>query len=368
MESLLKNLFECLENETSFSLTSNSLIEELALGFFIDYETLADEYRKGLKVQNLGGFIPESLSREEKLIHLTLSHLRQKNSAIIFEKIPDKNFKKPLEIGSGPLHANGSSFLTSPLSKSKRKNFLYLEVNPKIISSIKSLVKNPPLIEGDLLNLERLFKGEAFSMIAGSNILDTLSKQDLEKAFKEAHAVLKNEGLLVHLLNLEPFIYSILHTFSKNKALFIPNLGYENRGFVLVEDLEKSGFTSLETEVLKFIEGLNPLEKEHFFNASLKLNNGRALSKLSEKILKRHPEALLPFTKIFSDWIHLISKEIGFKLIEEGCVSSRKKLDLPVDSSYKEQLIHIGPMGKKITKNEKTSFLEAETYFFILKK
>lgn len=368
MENLLKNIFESLEKEISLSLKPNSLKNELASGFFIDYERLTEEYRKGLKVQNLGGFIPESLSREEKLIHIALSRLRQKNSAKIFTKIPNKNFKKPIEIGSGPLQANGSSFLTSSLSESERKNFFYLEVNPKIISSIKRSVKNPPLIEGDLLDLEKFFKEGTFSLIAGSNILDTLSKQDLEKALKEAHRVLKNEGFLVHLLHLEPFIYAILHTFSNNKSLFIPNLGQQNRGLVFIKDLNGEGLTALETQILKFIETLNPLEKEHFFNASLTLNNGRALSKLSEKILRKYPEALRTFTDIFSDWINILSKEIGFKLIEGGSISSREKLDLPIDSQYKEKLIHIGPKGKKLLKSDKTTLIEAETYFFILKK
>ena len=131
---------------------------------------------------------------------------------------------KIVEIGAGQLDQDGYSYLTKRLPHELRGAVEPTEVNRALI-----IPSDKKLKRVDTLELDKSYPAESLDRIISSAVLDTLNEQDLIRTLQQAHAVLKKNGLFIHVSTLCPFRDTLVSTYTNDQTVYFPWIDQENR-------------------------------------------------------------------------------------------------------------------------------------------
>lgn len=180
------------------------------------------------------------------------------------------------------------------------KNKDYLAYSPR---------KRPP--ERVAVDIEHLpFNSNSFQTVAGYSALDTLS--NLPAAFQEISRVLKENGRIIHFLDMSPDAAIIMEDFGKNFILFPYTTHNEPPSFQVISKKDFENAASLipsTTKVLIDFYIKDPLEA---FGILIQNNRMEDLSKISNTIQN------LPVEKKVIKPMDYFKKKIETVLVQQG--------------------------------------------------
>lgn len=266
--------------------------------------------------------------------------LRQKNLAEICRHyLMDSH--QVLEVGSGMISASGRSFLTESFPLNIAARVTYCDANPEC------RVENV-----DLVTLDDRYPHSFFSHVIGSNVLDTLNRRDLSQAVEKIYNVLQPNGVVVHCLNIEPFVYAFLHDLAMDYAYAVPFLNSKGAHEAFVFD--KWEEMSIE-------------QKEIVFHTMLKKPDKAWLDKLrdsNEKIVSSFDQYVQKLHSL------LIGK--GFEIVKEDYFSNEDILISPGDIPLGGQKVVCSPAGVETAKDANLASnqvaIQMKTHLLVAKK
>lgn len=153
-----------------------------------------------------------------------------------------------LEIGCGgfPLVAIASK--NFPLCKGKPT---LSDVRPQVVKLLKEQYPEYLSEQMDLLDLSSTRSPNSQDLILMGSVLDTLTIEQMKKAFKEMYRCLKPGGVMIHFAPRSSFPSSTTHDYASHDLVVFPVID-EERNWTSIKVVKKS-------ELLEKIKGLNPI-------------------------------------------------------------------------------------------------------------
>jgi len=341
--------------------------------FLVDYDLISAENREGIRSHDLADEVPENTSIEDKHILYQIYLLQQKNICkILSDYILEDT--KILEIGCGVLDKMGDSFISAAFSRDVRSRFSFCDINPTMVKRSESNNSKANIQICDALKLDEEYAEKTFDIVIGHNAIDTLSSSDLATAFEQISKVLKDDGHLIHMMSLPPFIFSTIHNLCQQGEIVIPILKNNNISFCIIEKnkyAEKLRNKMIDAE-LSYITFLD-------YCATLSMNQ---MERLCNYLTQMSPvnlfDELIKWGNMvlpIENYIEVISQALsdsGFNTIENKLNSTCTDIHVQINGPYEGKFFEYGPLGKIIKNADDTnwgkSHLEIITHGIVAQK
>lgn len=289
--------------------------------YFTNYEEMRDANRQGKVLQRLTNEQGSNLDPLHKDIENLQFQLRQKNMERVLAEI--QNPTRILEIGAGLLDEDGRSFFTKKMTLEQLDKVHYCDANPALMEI------SPELQCLDIAQLSTYLPKQAFSHVIGSNVLDTLNEEDLERGIKEIKLLLQQDGLVIHCLNYEPYLYAFYDDILSKGSYAIPFVNSQNQHCAVVFHDKLIDHPLLTVHSEKIWQGILALDKQGYLQhlAETCLVRGGTLIKAYDYYLEKMAKAF---------------KTAGFRVLKNELLSHEKALEIP---SLNGKHITCGPSG-----------------------
>lgn len=291
---------------------------------------------------------------DEKNFFMVQFKSRQQNIWNMRDRLFDAS-QTSLEIGCGILDNGGYSFLTSSIPRAVAKNFSYCEINP---NAVQKSLRNCPEARiqfADVLELGRFYPKNSFDNIVGINVLDTFDSKDLKKALVQIQQVLKPNGQLVHILNMEPFFCSIYHDLFTDGMMAFPYVQSDSRRKILL--IPKSDWKPMHQELsskkllpetalafLDYVATLSGVQQERLWVGMNALDKKASMESLGKALASLGVKALSTMD-IFSDHYKTALEQCGFGSIENWEESTSTQLKVKPGHPWGGLSVECGPQG-----------------------
>lgn len=317
--------------------------------FSEDYAFLQNELVEGTSHQYLSDSLSDTDSPENQYINHQIFVLRHENIRKSLSGVLSKN-SSVLEVGCGVLDEQGESFISSALPKELANTFNYCDISPKVVK--QCLTNNPQsnIKQCDLLKLSNEYGKDAFSVIVGLNVFDTLSKKDLKLSLQQCRLVLKENGSLIHLMNLESYIYSTVHNLCDNDSIVLPILDSDSdRQFLRIEKKALTNLNTLSNDESLFLHYLSELPKEQlerFCLGTIFTDDTYTISLLARKLSKLG-KTFSPLELFVNNMTDALN-ETGYKIQRCELLHSEKEIRALINGPYHQKNISLGPNGREL--------------------
>ncbi len=337
----------------------------------VDYHFIEKENAEGTRQHHPSDYLPFDPTPDEQYISYQIFLLRQENIRHMGTRYL-KQEDAILELGAGLLDKNGDSNLSSAFPKEIAKGFSFCEINPVIVEQSLENSPSSSIKQADILKLKREYPAESFDRVVAMNVLDTLTQEDLSRALKEIHQVLKPYGTLIHYMNLEPFIYGLTHALMKEEEILIPIFDKEEERHFLrlskatyhnvVRDKLIGKVTPLELAFLDYVVTLNRLEQERLCNTIIFNDDTFEYGRLG-RLITQWARRINPMD-FYVDYMKAALEEAGFRIEEGHYHVSEKQVRARVEGPYDQQIVTYGPMGKIVVPDENLAWGHSQFKIF----
>jgi len=378
-----KNKVNALRQENSKGLNAylfqvkdailNDFSEDISSQNIVTYQLVNEENSSGMRMHYLADSMRADASQEERYLNYQVFQLAQKNIHQLAEPYLNNNMNI-LELGAGCLDGTGDSAISSAFSKDIAANFLFCDINPAVVQQSLSLFSDARIMQADILKLSHVYPKNTFDMIVGLNVLDTLSKESLKTAYEEIGCLLKNDGHFLHVMNLEPYIYSSIHNIIDDAHFVIPCLPpYGKRCFIKIDKQTTSYNAALseqEQDLLYFVSGLSQKQMERFVISTIYQDKEGAIINLGKRLLHAG-ETITPMEAYLQNQLSA-AKSCGFNLITNQYSEHTKAIRAQINGHYDRKHIQSGPNGMTIEPDEELEWSHAtltiQSHALLLKK
>lgn len=315
--------------------------------FFVSYEDMAEANRSGRLLQRLTNETAGSPGTLEYDVGKVQYRLRQENNQQIAEEFL-RGVDRILEIGAGLLDADGRSFLTRCFTGEMASKVFYCDANPGLAEEC------PDLHCVDIRALSSCFPSGAFSHVIGSNVLDTLSRKDLDDAMSDIKKVLAPGGCVLHLLNYEPYLYAFYADVLSEFPGAVPFVNRQNQHCALITTEEQDSLINLAL-------GLNPEDRQRLWQGILALDTQ---GYLNNKVSGLQGVAITAFEQ-FVRKLTEAGVNAGFKEVISKEFVSKREISLP---GFPPMHVSCGPNGiENEARGDRLASIEMMTFVNLIR-
>lgn len=272
---------------------------------------------------------PYDGSFQSRIKNLQLK-LRLKNMSDIAERfIVSAN--EIVEVGCGVLDENGKSFFTRSFPIDMTAKTYYCDCNLALAEAF------PEIFCVEIQKLAQKFPQSTFDYVIGTNALDTLKEEYLREAFHALRQILTPNGTIIHCLNYEPYLYTILDEAIKQNEVAIPffNSSGTHSIFFPSEQWNHPLYGILkkltDDERQQLWQGLDSLDQNGYF-FSLVQN------------LHQQGNIVSSF-ELYKGMYERVSAECGFKKVVDEFVSHEEIIQVHPEQGWGQRCITCGPDG-----------------------
>lgn len=181
-------------------------------------------------------FSLESFQNDEPSL-MAIRALKKIVAPVILERLEPYFSKKQkiLEIGAGALDHLGETHLCHLLQRREGKEHKWTYADQgSVVSAMAPIARQygKSYLSLDLTDTAAATPG-SYDCIVGENVLDTMTQEDLPKAFQKIHSLLKEGGFFIHLMTQPPYPYACLQAHAGEDKVLLPQVHLRKNSKIL---------------------------------------------------------------------------------------------------------------------------------------